>query len=309
MIVGHVVNYFDPSCDVTRCVRELNKYSRYKHVLYVKEPHPELATYQFEDPDPVGWNLSQAEIDELLKDADILLFHFAGVERGWGFQDHEQCGRPMAFRNIHIAWDGEKFWTNQEYTLARSYDRYILTGAAHVGAAEFLPDGKFRWLPDLLPLDGPYSFDPSPRPPAVSYIKHAEELDARGFGGARRLNCSQMAHADVLAVRSASATVVIDNVSDGHYGLAGQEAAIMGLPVVGYNHLRTLEAMQSWVKPGTIFPFWQAETLDDAVLVATHLAQESGEFRYKIRAWAEEFLNPRRLIAEYWDKFFDEMPT
>ena len=30
-------------------------------------------------------------------------------------------------------------------------------------------------------------------------------------------------------------------------------------------------------------------------------------YRRAIRAWAEEFLDPRRLIGEYWDPFIDEL--
>ena len=47
----------------------------------------------------------------------------------------------------------------------------------------------------------------------------------------------------VLIERRFHATVVIDNISDGHYGLAGTEALMMGLPVVTFNSHATREAL------------------------------------------------------------------
>jgi hypothetical protein len=304
MRAGHVVNSFDPSCDVLRCVRELDKHSRHTHCLYIRSPHPDAHVYGFDQPERPGWTMKEGEAGELMAGADVIIYHFKGWEDGW-----HDLSRPAAFRNCNIYFnkDTGKFWSAGVYN-APSYDRYSLVASSHAGAADFLPEGRFRWLPDLLPLDGPYSFDPSPRSPAVSYIKHADDLVNANFGSAGHLDCSKTPHGSVLARRRSEATVVIDNVCDGHYGLAGQEAAILGLPVVGWNHPQTLAAMDGWVKAGTEFPFTQAETIGGAIAAATRLAAENSDSRRQaIRAWAEEFLNPQRLIAAYWDPFIDEL--
>lgn len=295
MKVGHIVNLFDPSCDVLRCVRELNLHSRHSHDLFVRDRHPDQDVYQFEEA-------PRADAAAVIAAADVLIYHFAGLAA-----DRHDPGKPSAFRSLHITWEGGdgRFRTTMDTPL----DDYRLLSASHVGATDFLPEDRFRWLPDLLPLDGPYQFDPALCPvPAVSYIKHAEQLREMDFGGADHLDCSRTAHATVLARRRSITTVVIDNVCDGHYGLAGQEAAIFGLPVVGFNHPRTLEAMEDWRSPGTEFPFIQAETVDEAARTAVRVAGEvTVPYRRAIRAWAGEFLDPRRLIGEYWDPFIDEL--
>lgn len=307
MKVAHIVNYFDPACDVLRCVRELNRHSRYSHSLYVRDPHPLQDSYQYEQPPKPGWLMPPEEAAALIAEADVLIHHFTGWEDGIGDE-----AKPSAFRNINIYWDrdSDRFWSSPEYN-AKSYDRYRLVASSHAGAADFMPADRFRWLPDLLPLGGDYAFDPAPRPrPAVSYIKHAEGLRRRDMGGAAHLDCYRMAHAEVLAMRRSLASVVIDNVCDGHYGLAGQEAAIMGLPVVVFNHPRTLAAMDGWEKAGTCFPFVQASTVDEAAAAAVWLAREnSSARRHAIRAWAEEFFDPRRLVARYWDPFISELAS
>lgn len=251
--------------------------------------------------------MSPAEIAALLDEADVLIYHFLGWENGISID------KPSAFRNINIYYskDSGLHWTDSQYNAA-SYDRYKLVSCCHPGAIDFLPPDRFRWLPDLLPLDGAYAFDPADRPfPAVSYIKHAEELSLRDFGSVAHLSCFNTPHARVLARRRSSASVVIDNVNLGHYGAAGQEAAILGLPVVVFNHRRQLEAMAGWEKPGMEFPFTQAETLDEAVDLAVQLAMESSrDYRRRraaIRKWSEKFFSPRRLVREYWDPFIDEL--
>lgn len=309
MKVLHLVNEFDPSCDVLRCVRELNRYSRHSHTLVVLKPHPLKGYYQFEEPEKPGWQMRPHEIVALMEKTDVIIHQYTGWENGYGDRT-----RPSAFRNICIYWDqnDDRFWTTEEYN-AKSYGRYKLVASSHVGATDFLPADRFRWLPDLLPLDGDYAFAGERVYPAVSFIKHASELQGRSFGRARSLNCAFTAHRSVLAQRRFYAPVVIDNVCDGHYGLAGQEAAIMGLPVVVFNHPRTLAAMKDWEKDGTRFPFTQAASVDEAFEIAVQLASEDDDAylarRREIRAWAEEFFDPRRLIEQYWDPFVSELAS
>jgi len=244
-----------------------------------------------------------------MDEADILIYHFVGWENGWSNES-----KPSAFRNVNIYYnhDEDRFWSSPDYNAA-SYDRYKLVASSHVGAVDFMPDNRFRWLPDLLPLDGAYSFFPAKRPrPAISYIKHADELQKYDLKGSiHHIDCSHTAHADVLRKRQSFASVVIDNVCDGHYGLAGQEAVIMGLPVVVFNHEKTLATIGDWEVSNTIFPFIQATTVTEAADIATLYAKKAGRsqrlHRQMIRNWAEEFLDPRVLIAAYWDPFIEEL--
>ena len=309
MHVGHIVNHFDPACDVLRCVRELNLYSRHSHSIFVRDPHPLHGVYRYEQPDKPGWEMTEAEKQHLTDSADVLIYHFAGWELGIRGE-----GKPSAFRNLNIyySWEHGHFWSDPTAN-AHSYDNYDLLASSHVGAKDFMPNDRFRWLPDLLPLDGAYSFDPTPRPQsAISYIKHADRLQYMDFGpGIAHLNCDQTPHAEVLEKRRTLASVVIDNVSDGHYGLAGQEAAILGLPVVGFMHEKTMEAMFGTNSLG--FPFVNVDSVPRAVETAKTIARWKfplyHDYRRAIRRWAEEYLDPVRLIEEYWEPFIEELAS
>ena len=68
MKVGHIVNSFDPSCDVG-CVRELNLYSRHSHGLFVRDRHPDQDVYQFEEA-------PRTDAAEVIAAADVLIYHF-----------------------------------------------------------------------------------------------------------------------------------------------------------------------------------------------------------------------------------------
>jgi hypothetical protein len=107
--------------------------------------------------------------------------------------------------------------------------------------------------------------------------------------------------------------VVIDNVSDGHFGEAGQEAAILGLPVSGYWCRQTMEGMCSWGGGDTGFPFTQVTTVDEAVGTALEFARMPARsyriLRCEIRKWSEQWFDPRRLIREYWDPFVEELAS
>ncbi len=254
--------------------------------------------------------MQQEEAVALINEADVFIHHFTGWEEGL-----EDNTKPSAFRNICTYYDHvrNRFWTAPQYN-AISYDRYKLLASSHIGALDFMPTDRFRWLPDLLPLDGAYSFNPDVRPyPAVSYIKHADELRIMDFRDVVHLDCSRTAHTEVLAKRRSLASVVIDNVCDGHYGLAGQEAVILGLPVFVFNHERTSKIMDGWCKKGTIYPFCYTDSVQDAaemaVLMAKRKISEQQEIRFGIRKWAEEFLAPQHLISEYWDPFVEELAS
>lgn len=308
MKVAHIVNSFDPAGSVVRCVAELNRYSAHSHSLLIRDRHPRQDTYQFPEPDRPGWTMAPGEPEALIAEADVIIHHFKGWEPGWG-----DPGKPSAFRNVNIYWNpnDDRFWSDSQYN-AHSLDRYKLLASSHIGARQFLGEDRFQWLPDLVPLDGPYQADFTQRPVAVSYIKHAAELREKQFGdGVLTLDCSDRAHGLVLETRRTQATVVIDNVCDGHYGLAGQEAAILGLPVVVFNHPVTMEGLKDWDMDGPGFPFVQAHTIDEAAETAARLAASwsGGGPNPKIRRWAERFLDPARLIRDWWDPFAEELAS
>lgn len=306
MKVAHIVNSFDPAGSVVRCVTELNRYSAHAHTLLVRDRHPLQDAYQFAEPTAPGWTMAPGEPETLIAAADVLIHHFKGWEPGWG-----DPGKPSAFRNVNIYWNGgeDRFWSDAQYN-AHSLDRYKLVSSSHLGARQFLPADRFRWLPDLVPLNGPYEPDFTARPAAVSYIKHHEELRNKQFGpDVAHLDCSGQPHAQILAVRRTQASVVIDNVCDGHYGVAGQEAAIMGLPVVVFNHPVTTEGLKDWDPDGPGFPFFHAGTVEEAAQAAARLASFRDTPARPIRRWAQEYLDPARLIRDWWDPFAEELAS
>jgi hypothetical protein len=344
----HVVNSFDPAGDVVRCVAELKKYSRHQHELIVRDTHelqdvygyPEAALMRWNtEPDPPAskpeppkelrgrarrkWIIAQRErrkrpagpclFDALAEWADALIFHFRGWEDGWPLSE----GKPRAFRNVNIYWSPEKdlFWSDPGYN-AQSLDGYRLVSSSHVGATDFLPAELFRWLPDLIPIHDPlYLPDYRPRPACVSYIKHGDDFDAADFGvgngaGIGKQRLDKTAHPVVLWRRQREATVVIDNVCDGHYGLAGCEAFSQGWPFVVFNHEKTLAGLRDLAP---VLP--PVENCGPSVFQAIEAAKwllaisenEMLDRRRAMRDWTETYYASERLIAKFWDPFTDEL--
>lgn len=292
----HVVNYFDPAADVVRCVRELRNFSRHEHDLIVSQIHPLQHIYQYELAEHGFWNTGADDIMAMLDWADALLFHFVGSERGI-----DNPRKPAGFRNLNIYWDSnaDRFWSAPDYN-AGPLGRYKLVSSSHVGAKDFLPADRFRWLPDLLPIDGQYSPDLKERFPCVSFIKHHEVFAQADFGIATRQDLHNTAHSEVLRRRRSSATVAIDNLCDGHWGLAGQEAVLMGLPTIVFNHPKTKEALAE-LGPS---PFVEIEqNLESAVLSALSFSVAGSSSR----AAALQCFDPKKLVERYWDAFFEEL--
>lgn len=301
MNILHIVNSFDPAGDVVRCVKELNLYSQHQHKLYVKDRHPLQDTYQYEEAESLSWTPKQSiqKQEELREWADLVLFQFAGWEAGFN------VGKPSAFRNINIYWDKtiDRFWSAPQYN-CKSVSSYKLVSSSHVGAKDFLPY-RFRWLPDLIPVPE-FKVDLVPRKPLISYIKHHKSLNELiPVEVQQNLNCSP--HGHILEARRTVARVVIDNVCDGHFGLAGQEAVLMGLPTIVFNHEKTLKAIQPYVSPFVEV----GPSVNDAAKMAMHLNSLPENIYQELRLQTYEravsLLNPKRLVDTYWEPFFQEM--
>lgn len=307
----HVVNSFDPSAAVVRSVRELSKHSHHEHRLFVKYEHPALQM-NLEQAHQVG---DEEYRRELLAWCDAIIYEFVGWERGFPSGPRppvsliDSPGKPAAFRNLNIYWNAttDKFWSHSVYN-ANGLERYSLVASSHVGAADFLvePGGPpFYWLPDLLPSDGPYRSEWSDREPCISFIKHADEI-LQIPTDVKKLSLKDQPHKDVLLGRRAS-TAVIDNVCDGHWGLAGHESLLIGLPVVVFNHSKTIAALKDLT--GTEGPFFQAKSVREAVHIAEDLARDSNirKLQQDSRRWTEEYFDSTFLIRKTWDPFCDKL--
>lgn len=288
--IAHIVNLFDPACDVLRCYRELHRFSRHEHRLFVKDAHPLQRLYQY------AQHSNEDRREDLLEWCDAVIYHFVGWEGG-----PDRPEKPAAFRNINIRWnqDTGRFWCEPQYNAA-SLGRYKMFASSHAGAMDFLPN--CRLLPDLIPVDK-YIPDWSDREPCISFIKHSEDIDKIELPVARQRLLGRP-HAEILERRKTEATVCIDNVCDGHYGLAGLESMALGLPTVVFNQMLTRAALDTMapVYP----PFLEcAPTLGSAVAMAeAHSDRRQGR---ESRAWMEEYYNSQRLIGMYWDPFVEAL--
>lgn len=301
MKILHVVNSFDPSADVVRCVRELNKHSRHMHTLFVRNEHPGKF-YAFEQAAGLG---DESLRSRLLEECDAILYQFTGHQ---GFLDAPN--KPAAFRNINIYWDKDtdKFWSHPTYN-APSFERYSQIASSHAGAIDFLPQDRFTWLPDLLPQEGPYALGHIGKKPRVSFIKHAEDFLKMIFPGAIQ-DLTATRHEEVLRQRRELATVLIDNVCDGHWGLSGHEGLLMGLPVIVFNHDKTKLALENLTGESST-PFVEVgPDIEEAAEAARRLLNnpKRAEAIGRIgRDWAVDFLNSKFLIEQTWDPFFDKL--
>lgn len=293
--IAHIVNLFDPACDVLRCVRELNLYSKHSHKLFIRDVHPLQSTYQYEQ------HHNEEDAQTLLNWCDAILYQFVGWEGG-----PDDTNKPAAFRNINIRWDAatNKFWCEAQYN-AQSTERYKLFSSSHVGAAEFLPADLFRWLPDLIPLDGIYTPGAQNKSPRVSYIKHATDFAQLGFD-CPASNHLGRAHADIMRDRRELVTVAVDNVSDGHMGLSGLETMAMGIPTVVFNHHKTRAALEE-LSPGDYPPFLECSPDVKQARETVNLNQNNVVVGLASRAWMEKWYHPKRIVQTYWDVFFDEL--
>jgi len=340
----HVVNFFDPAGDVVRCIAELKKFSRHQHELIVRDTHEHQEIYGYPEAALMRWNTEMDPAngklepprelrgrarrkwivearerpkrptepglyESLAEWADAFLFHFVGWEGGWWPAE----GKPRAFRNVNIYWGQteDRFWSDPGYN-AKSLDGYRLVSSSHVGAMDFLPAEIFRWLPDLIPIYDPlYLPDYRPRPACVSYIKHGDDFDAADFGvGTAKQRLDKTFHPIVLWKRRTEATVVVDNLCDGHYGLAGCEAMAQGWPFVVFNHEKTLAGLRDLAP---LLP--PVENCGPSIYQAIEAAKrllatsenEMLDRRRAMRDWAETYYAPQRLIAKFWDPFCDEL--
>ena len=304
----HVANSFDPAGDVIRCVTELKKYSRHRHEYILAERHPYQDKYGYQEPALMEWNTEPGLVAHLFDWADVVLYQFVGWERKWG-----EAFKPSGFRNINIYYNTvtDRFFSYDLYN-ATSPDRYALLSSSHVGAADFLGQDRFRWLPDLIPIhDALYEPDWRDRKSCVSYIKHADVLDKVTWpDGVAVQSLAGTHHPKILFRRKTSASVIVDNICDGHFGLAGCEGLSLGLPTIVFNHEKTKAALRELAPEYP--PFIEVSQSFHAVIEAVKrmLAMPGGEyleFRKQIRSWAERFYNSEYLIKKYWDPFFEEL--
>jgi hypothetical protein len=300
----HIVNSFDPACDVVRCVDELDRFSKHTHELVVKETHPMNDQYKYKTAGLV--NVDSLLVKDLAEWADALIYHFVGVERGW----HINTDKPVAFRNANIYYDKvkDKFWSVDYYNAA-DLRHYKLLASSHIGAQDFLPDCRF--LPDLIPIDKPlYTPSNKSKRPCVSYIKHADTFSKASFSGVDHLNLNKTPHHEVLHQRRKFATLVIDNICDGHYGLAGLESLALGLPTIVFNHSVTEQKLIE-IGNGEPSPFISVNGTAFAAIDAAQCAIDQPQFLADVggnsRRWMEMYHNSGVLIDRYWDRFFDEL--
>lgn len=313
----HVINFFDPAGAGARYIEQLKLHSKHEHEMWVRVMHPLQRIYQYKQVEHIG---NIARLEQLLDWCDAIIYHFKGWrgimygDCGGPFNGPDRLDKPAAFRSINVRYEvsQDKFWTEDIYNaIDGGFERYSMFSGCHVGAADFLPkDRPFIWTPDLTPIDGAYAPDWTDRPPCVSFIKHAHEFSNMEFPG-KKLLLHNTAHHEVMARRRKEATVIIDNVSDGHYGLSGSESILMGLPTIVYNHPKTVAGLVE-LTDGAPSPFYNVEpTVKAAAEMATHLLKETTPTtnvrRKETRAWAEKYFNPKFLIDRKWDPFCDQL--
>jgi hypothetical protein len=311
--VLHLCTSFDPAGDVVRCYDELLKYSRHEHRLIVRCTHPKQNIYQFPNAAWLGPFAPTGQPMESVEWADCVLYHFTGpklYEHSEPISGWESGGKPAAFRNLNIYYNSttDTFWTMNAYN-APDLKPFKLVSSSHVGAKDFLGSDNFRWLPDLIPTDAPeYSPSPFAERSAVSFLKHADDFSRMDFCGIERMNLSERPLAEVLQRRRTS-LVAIDNVSDGHYGLAGLECISMGLPTVTFNHRATREALDE-LAGSSPFVETRGPHTEDAVNEVRLLLSDRDRLEKvstDTRAWVERYYSSQRIIERYWDSFVEEL--
>jgi hypothetical protein len=313
----HVCGYFDPSGDVTRSVAELNKYSAYEHTALIKWRHPQANVLQF--PEPEYQSPIPGIVSNLFEAADAIIYHLVGWNCPVGY--NYRTLKPTAFRNANVLCDCNRhaieycvkpFYCMLEFFANPMDPAYDMVASCHMAARDFMGE-QTAFLPALMPInDALYTPDWSERQPCVAYIKHEYEIAERLLDTplSFSMGLAGMPHESVMKTRRSKATVTIDNVTEGHYGLAGTESLAQGIPAIAWNHPRTLQQLED-ISPWIPNPFIEADNIRNAVHAAKAYLQKSKEEqewrRSLVRKWIEDFYNSQRLIARYWDPFCERL--
>lgn len=306
----HIVNGFDFAGDALRCTLELRKFSKHKHAIMITTPHPFLNDYQYDEPQCYYDHVDPEDrrtFQDNLKWCDAILYQFYGPERGFNHFE-TTFKRPSGFRNSNIYYDNihDKFWASEWYTAQRP-ENFQMRASSHLCARQFLRDCQF--LPVLFDVDD-YRYTPiwdsyQGRPACLAYSKSASLIHGIDTWHGARLCHEKAPYWEMLYERRLNATVVIDNITEGHYGLAGLQALSLGLPAIVYNHETTKEELRLI---GGTNPFHQLEYGVDALRCALPLFRRvTHEERRAKRLWISGYYNPSRLVGMFWDKFFNEL--
>lgn len=305
----HIVNGFDFAGDALRCTLELRKFSKHKHAIMITTPHPFLNDYQYHEPQCYYDHVDPEDLVTFratLRWCDAILYQFYGPERGFNHFEYS-FKRPSGFRNSNIYYDNihDKFWASEWYTAQRP-ENFSMRASSHLCAEDFLKDCWF--LPVMFNIDNPIYkpiYEPVPRPPCLAYSKSATLIHGIDTWYGDRLCHEKKPYLEVLADRQANASVVIDNVTEGHYGLAGLQALSQGTPAIVFNHPKTLAEIKLLSSSN---PFSEVgygfQSLKERLPVMRCTPQHE---RRELRTWMETYYNSRRLVVDFWDTFFDEL--
>ncbi len=300
----HVVNSFDPAGAVVRSVNELKRFSAYDHEVIVRDVHPVNSVYGFQQASLLKSNTDDAVVETLFDWADAVLYHSARATDGW-----HTTKKPSAFVSHTLYHNAETGFHSPDILKPETSFRYDLLAASHIGSSAFMP-GKVAHLPALLDLNDPL-LQPNftGREPCVSISKQFEVFGKMPWNKAGLLyQCAcGVARPEMLTHRRLKATVVLDNISDGHYGLAGLEAMAMGIPVVVFNHSVTREELKLIVGSDNqeqYPPFVECtQSFEDAFRKLKAHANPTFEQRRACHDWMHRYYNSRRLTKLYWDLF------
>ncbi len=145
--------------------------------------------------------------------------------------------------------------------------------------------------------------------PCIAFQKHAQDILLGNMlpFGIRRLSLINMPWPIVMSERRKWATITIDNVREGHYGLAGTESLSQGIPSIAWNHPTTIEQL---AMIGGNNPFIEASSIKEATLHAITWAKDTQmatDYGLQCRAWIEEYYHSKKLIEKFWEPFCDDL--
>jgi hypothetical protein len=306
----HVCGWFDPSGDVARSVSELDKHSEHEHDVLVKWQHPLKDQLGF--PEPLfGQSRDNGYVNERFAWADAIIYHLVGWNCPIGY--NLRTLKPCAFRNANVMFNKStsKFYCLQEFFANPMDSQYAMLASCHMGARDFMGD-RAAFLPALMPIwNEAYMPDWSERRFSIGYIKHGDEITRCLLDHPMNVSTPMAGwpHKDVMRTRRGKVSITIDNVGEGHYGLAGTESLSQGIPSIAWNHPTTIAQLQD-IAPTGGNPFIQAEDVRTAVKHALawphNTAQEYGRV---CRDWIETYYDSRYLIERYWEPFCDKLAS
>lgn len=321
MKILHVCNWC--SGITTRNVAALKQFSRHSHELVTRLLHPyDMAV---EPTHLTERDTTREMVLDLAEEADALHFHAVGYDGSEELTDtihgidwSRFLGKKLFVLHAMCSYlhdDGETYTFHHQrapsgpkrFRIAHLENYDALMGP-HLSCKKSYEE-RLEYVPDIVPI-WDWLYTPhagAKRPIAATFKEAAMVYNCRDIGVRLDLLKTPTKLTEQLDWRRKNCKAVVDNTTDGHWGLMGIESLAHGIPCFAYTHPINLEC---WDVLGVRRPpFKECEYGGAGVPIGLRKLFSLPEDEWQrqsveCRRWVEECYAPRNLVRR-WDAIYD----